>query len=86
MSNIKTQELIEVINFKGKIYIFKKDDDQEPYPIFLERIWWIVANLHKSDSIKDLHNMSHIWACVRFYKTSYDKETMDKLSEITSLN
>jgi hypothetical protein len=83
MLNTNSNEYIEVINYKGNIYTFKKEDNQEPYPIFLERIWWIVNNMHKSSSMKDLLNLSHIWACVRFYKTTYDQSTMNKLLQFT---
>ena len=77
-----SENVIEIINYKGNLYIFKKDEDKEPIKIFRDRIWWVVRNMNKSLDFDTLVALSFIWANIKHNNVTYDDKIMKMLNDL----
>jgi hypothetical protein len=70
-----------IITYNGKTYVFVKDEIDEVYQHFLNRVWWIVKNidLHPNVDKNMLYNMSFVWSNVVHIGVVYDEKIMEQL-------
>jgi hypothetical protein len=62
---------MNIINYKGKMYIFKNIQN-ENNKMFIDRTWYIVKNINKYDDYEYLVKKSYIWICEKYYNVEYN--------------
>lgn len=74
-----------IVTFNGITYIFTKDEIDEPYEHFVNRVWWIVKNIHLNQDVDKtyIHNMSFLWSNVYHMGVVYSDEIMTELDKYT---
>ena len=75
---------MHIITYNGAMYIFKNTTNEQE-PMFIERCWFIVKNMHRySNDYAYLKNLSNIWVNHKHLQVVYDKAVMDELIECES--
>lgn len=77
-----SENTIEIINYKGNLYIFKKDEVSEPVKVFRDRIWWVLRNMNKSIDFDTLINLSYIWANIKHCNVTYNEDVMKMIEHL----
>jgi hypothetical protein len=65
-----------VIEYKGKLYFFKKDCDILSDDLFIDKCWFIIKNL----GVKDIHALADCWISCKTYGVEYSKDVMEKIA------
>ncbi len=70
-----------LVTYNGKTYVFVKEEPDEVYSHFVNRVWWLVKTMNKypKNQASYLYNMSYIWSNVYHHGVVYDKNIMDEL-------
>ena len=71
---------MNIIHYKGKIFIFPKTSDGEPSKIYNDRLWFIVKNIDKG-SFDYISTLSHVWINHKYYNLEYDHHIMSELED-----
>ncbi len=72
---------MNIIQYKGKIYLFPKTNEVEPTKINNDRLWFIVRNLDKG-SFEYINNLSYIWMNNKYYNLEYDHHILGCLDDV----
>lgn len=81
MSEPQTK-IIEIVNYNGNIYVFTKDEREEPMKIFRERIWWILNHMKDISELDNLLNLSYIWANMKHYNVKYNESIIKRIESL----
>jgi hypothetical protein len=74
-----------VVCYNGITYCFVKDETDERFEHFVDRVWWIVKNiqLHPNIDKTYIYNMSFIWSNVYHMDVAYHDSIMQELQQFT---
>jgi hypothetical protein len=67
-----------IIQYKGKIYVFPLNEEGIPDKIYIDRLWFIVKNINKG-SFEYITNVSYIWSNHKYYNLEYEPHIMNEL-------
>jgi hypothetical protein len=68
-----------IIEYKGRLYPFTKNPNYTEN-MFLDRSWFIVKNIEQ----EMIESFADLWISVKYYKTEYSKEIMEKINSLES--
>lgn len=73
---------LHAINKNGKLFVIKKEYEDENRDQFLKRSWWIAKQVckHPKKDLEQIENESLIWSNVSIYNVAYDDIVMQTVN------
>jgi len=74
---------MQILQYKGKQFVFKKDNEESTPKMHTDRIWFIIHNLDKNlHSYDYIVKMSQIWVYQKHYNLTYEPHIMSAIEEL----